>query len=195
MKQWIKIILGAIAFFFAGILFNSLKKSFQHVNGKALKKLSKVKKYKKQAKVSREKAGASLKKAKKSNNKRRTVRDKYSKILIFTLFFCLPSLLFGRFIVWDEEDQVHRDYGNITNYIKSMEEEKIIFLATQGHLYQTIQYDSNAYVNMSNASRMQDEVIEEQKPSWCSRLWNKTKFFVGFISGAGITAAVCILLL
>lgn len=195
MKQWIKIILGAIAFFFAGILFNSLKKSFQHVNGNALKKLAKVKKYKKQANISREKAGSSLKKAKECNNKRRTVRDKYSKILIFILFFCLPSLLFGRFIVWNEEDQVHRDYGNITNYVKSLEEEKIIFLATQGHLYQTVAHYSNAYVNMSNASRLQDEVIEEQKPSWCSRMWTKTKFYVGFISGAGITAAVLVLLL
>jgi hypothetical protein len=152
-----------------------------------MKKLAKVKKYKSQAKMNREKAGVSQQKAAAADKKRKAARNKYSTVAkILFLLFILPSLLFGQYIVWDEEDQVNRDYGNITNYVKSLEEEKIIFLATQGYLKQTIVYYSNAYSEMSNASTLQEEVIEEQKPSWCSRMWNRTKFWVGAFIGSGV---------
>lgn len=183
----LKIILSAIAGFFILIAGFFLKGYVLGNDGQFFKLVQEAKKNKKAAENERRQAGVSYKKAVQGNPRRRDVRNKYSKIvMILLLIMLLPALLHSRYIVWDPEDQVNRDYGNITNYIRSLEEEKIIFLASQGYLYETISHYSNAYEYMTNVIILQEKIIQEQKPTFWELIWDKSKFFVGFVLGGVI---------
>ena len=111
---------------------------------------------------------------------RAAIRNKYSKI-VPVLLFCLllPLCVSARYIVYDPEEKVNRDYGTITNYVKSLEEEKRIQLAVNGYLNESVSEYSNAYVSMSNAYVEQKEINDIQEGSTLKKVWEYIDFYVG----------------
>ena len=182
------------ALILAGLMFALVFFIPKRNNPDIKKKKKKVKQLKKSAGKNIMESKKEIRKARDGKNKRKNVRNKYSKIisvlalLLFGLCWLTPALR-ARFIVYDPEDQVNRDYGTITNYVLSLEEEKIIFLATQGHLYNTITYYSNAYDDISEVADLQKQIIKNQEPPWYEKLWEALDFYVGI----GVTAALFLL--
>lgn len=105
-----------------------------------------------------------------NDDKRKSTRDKYSTtlILLLVLSFVIPCN--AKYIVWDKEDKVYRDYGNITNYVKSLEEEKEIFISTQKSNDKIIMLTERAVTNYKIAYKE-----KECEPSF----WEKIDFYVG----------------
>jgi hypothetical protein len=179
MKKFFKWLGKALLVILGYILLQDLLKKKDHPDRK------KVKDLKNKSRKDREKAEGLKSKVSDSDKRRRTTRNKYSKIVscIVLLLGLLPSSLLSRYIVYDPEDKVNRDYGTITNYVRSLTVEKRELLAVKGHLSESVAYYSNAYVSLSNASAMQDNIIDEQEPS----LIQKAKpYGIGCAIGAAI---------
>ncbi len=120
---------------------------------------------------------------------RKKIRDKYGKTIRIILISFICSLMISSqvsavFIIYDQEDDVYRDYGNITNYVKSLEEEKKELLAIEGYLSRSIIYYSNAYAAKSNENYLQGKLLEgnnNQESSWWKDLWETIDFPAGII--------------
>ena len=108
-----------------------------------------------------------LKIVNKDKKDRRSIRDKYSKIVGVILIICLFSFqVNAEYIVYDKEDKSNRDYGHYTNYIKSLEIEKDKLMKTQTKIILT-------------STNIINKIVVEYKPTF----WERIDFEVGIISG------------
>jgi len=173
MKIWKYLKWGIIA----GGLFFLVKKLKDFLDNNANKLLdffnNQTIKYIDKANKEKQKALEMQKQIRKSKDKRKKIRDKYSKIISCILIFCLftTSIIDAKYLVYDFEDKVWRDYGTITNYAKALEEEKQEFLENEKRLKFVVSKFSNAMVCYSNAWWWEKKKNEAMKKNWLEELW------------------------
>ena len=164
------------------IIFKTFR-LFSFFRKKTQTPFNKVKKTTKQAAQEKAEAEKILKKIN-SRPERKKVRDKYSSIIVgIVIIFLSISLCSGDYIVYDKEDKVYRNYGDITNYVKSLEEEKEIFLENEYRYNLAISKYSNAYVKQSNVIVWQQEEIDRNKKNWFAQWWEDNDLWIGIITG------------
>ena len=128
-----------------------------------------------------------IKKINKNRGRRSDVRRKYSKVInSIIILFLLVNILNAEYIVFDKEDGVHLDYGHITNYVKSLEEEKQILIEDLDDAKTALTKMSNAYTNMKRAYEIEKkntETLLREEESLFEVVWEKIDFIVGGILG------------
>jgi len=115
--KWFKAIGSFFALILAAIIYSDLRPN---------KKAAIAKK----KKMAKEQILAKLNKNDiKYDKVRRSIRDSGSTIVkCLTLILLLNTMVHAKYLVWDKEDKVWRDYGTSINYINILEAEKDTFL-------------------------------------------------------------------